>query len=284
MPTITDQTEGGEIIDIYKIYHVKNVVSYSLCGNTYNRWNIETATDSTEASHMYFIIDTFYHEAFSHWVFESGVYLDLFNRLRKLYPIKLVLKARRTYKSLFCELFNIHEDDIVYDIQPGNICIFPSPISAMNDLTISDQYTKQLIRLYDSFAPYRNGPKSIDILLLPRQVKENYKGNDRTYCVDRLLAYLSEYRGSYAVLHTDSITDIFDQISQVSRAKKLIVTDGSPFLVNAMFIENARIYVLGVDSRWHQETQPKVAKIIELSKNTYARYENEADLLKDIQQ
>jgi DNA-binding XRE family transcriptional regulator len=49
-----------------------------------------------------------------------------------------------------------------------------------------------------------------------------------------------------------------------------------------MFTENARIYVLGINSRWHQETQPKVAKIIELSKNTYARYDNEASILKDI--
>jgi len=281
MPTITDETEGGEMIDIYKIYHVKNVISYSLCGNTYNRWNIETATQSTEAGHMYLILDTFYHEAFSHWVFESGVYLELFNRLRKLYPIKLVLKARRTYKSLFCKFFHIEEDDIVYDIQPGNTCIFPSPISAMNDRTISEQYTKQLIRFYDSFAPYRTGPKSIDILLLPRQVKENYKGNDRTYCVNELLAYVSG-KGSHRVLHTDEITDLREQIRQVSSARNLILTDGSPFLVNAMFTENARIYVLGINSRWHQETQPKVAKIIELSKNTYARYDNEASVLKDV--
>jgi hypothetical protein len=49
-----------------------------------------------------------------------------------------------------------------------------------------------------------------------------------------------------------------------------------------MFIENATIYVLDTHSRGHQDTQPKVAKIIELTKNTYTRYANEDEVLKQL--
>lgn len=288
MPTITDKTEGGEMIDIYKIYRVQNVTSYSLCGHTYNRWNIETEKESIEAGHMYFIIDTFYHEAFSHWVFESGVYLELFNKLRKLHPIKLVLKARRTYKLLFCKLFNINEEDIVYEIQRGNTCIFPSPISAMNDKSLSTQYTEQLTRFYKYFSQMASlAIKTNTIVLMPRQRKENYHGNTREYIMDNLITYVSSKKDS-VVLYTDTITDLQEQIQSVASAKSLILSDESAFLVNGMFAYNAHLLVLGKVTVWQASEYPKLYKIRELSgtinNNTYVQYDTEMEILRIIRE
>ena len=47
------------------------------------------------------------------------------------------------------------------------------------------------------------------------------------------------------VLHTDTITDIKDQINLILRAKNIIVTDGSPYLINSLISLNANIICIG---------------------------------------
>ena len=91
----------------------------------------------------YFIADTLYDEAFGHWVLETGIYLPLFITLKKTYPnLKLVLRSKRMFKKLFCDFFGIK--DVVYSLEPNNVCFFPSPISALNDKSISNLYYKAI--------------------------------------------------------------------------------------------------------------------------------------------
>ena len=47
------------------------------------------------------------------------------------------------------------------------------------------------------------------------------------------------------ILHTDAITDFKEQIEKIKKAKTIIVTDGSPYLLNGLFAYNSNIIVLG---------------------------------------
>ena len=134
--TITDIDTDIDTVDIYRYKIVKNVISY-----TYeDKWiiNATNTKDNTNETY-YLIIDTKFNDAFAHWVYESGLYLLLYNKLKKIYPnIKLHLGYNRKYKKIFCEYFNIFDSDIVYDFLPNNTCIFPIPITGLNNITISN--------------------------------------------------------------------------------------------------------------------------------------------------
>lgn len=293
MYTITDGTVTSdsilcEIVDIYKIFHVKNVISYEYCIPNFNSWAIHT-TPSEDSGQIYLIIDTFFDEAFSHWVYESAIYLPLFILLRERYPtIKICLKTKRSYKLLFCKIYNIPEESIVYSLDSTNTCIFPSPISAMNDKHICSEYIEQLTRFYTHFSQIsRIVPKTNDIVLMPRQRKENYDGNRREYPMENLIDYISSKEDSI-ILHTDTITDLQEQIQTVASAKSLIVTDGSACLVNGMFASSAKIHVFGKVTLWQASEYPKLHKVRELStslnNNTYVQYDTELEILNIIRQ
>jgi len=262
--TPSSTTIKQEHLGIYKIFTVKNVLTYTNCPKTFNSWNIETSegVDDVSSTPIYFIADTHFNDAFSHWVFESAIYLILFSMLKEKYPsIQLVLKEKRTYKLLFCRLFGISEDDITYRIEPKNTSIFPSPISMLNCKEISTEYKEHLRAFYVSFTKYKSA-QNHEIVILPRQTKENYKGNDRVYRIDALYRFMNDTKQSYEILNTDTIEDLTEQIYKVSSAKTILLTDGSPFFVNGMFAQNARILVIGNISVSQQSEYPKVTEIV----------------------
>jgi hypothetical protein len=47
----------------------------------------------------------------------------------------------KDYKKLFCKYFNILEDDITLDLNKNNTCIFPLPISCLNNVEVTSDYT-----------------------------------------------------------------------------------------------------------------------------------------------
>jgi hypothetical protein len=235
------------IDEIYKIYEVENVLSYS--NENYNSWKL-TTEPSVSIDHYYFVIDTLYDEAFSHWVFESAIYLPVFHKLKKLYPsLKLVLKAKRTFKQLFCKYFQI--EDVVYDTKPNNICLFPSPITSLNDKNITEDYKQQVY----NFAKYFDGEAELhhEFVIMPRQSKENFIYNDRKFNFERLINCLKNR--SY-ILNTDEIVDLNDQIAIVKSGKNICVTEGSPFYVNGLFCNNKTIYIVDISECCI--TQPKI--------------------------
>ena len=94
-------------------------------------------------------MDTNDNEAFAHWVFESAIYFDLFDKLKIQYPdIKINLKTKRDYKNLFFKFFEIQQDDIVYDIKENNICFFIKPIYSLCINSISEEYKLYVDVLY----------------------------------------------------------------------------------------------------------------------------------------
>jgi len=235
---LNDDYQYNQItIDIYKLFKLENVLEYSY--ENHNTWKIILNDDLKLANeNIYFIIDTLFQDAFGHWVFESAIYLPLFKKLKETYPnIKLVLKEEKNYKKLFCKYFNIDSNDIVYIIESNNISFFPSPITCLNDQVISETYKNQIFKFKEFFVDNNNIKR--DLLIMPRQTKENYKNNDRVHNIQYLL---DKYKDKAYILNTDEITDLKDQIDLVQSSKNIFLTEGSPFFVNSFFCKNKNIY------------------------------------------
>jgi hypothetical protein len=267
---LTEENDRCKILNINddKLYIVSNVKTYD--NKTPKTWDLELYDDNEikKANNKpiitnskfkiknknfvkiqyYFIIDTYQNEAFAHWVFESAVYLHLFTELKQKYPtIKLALRSPRTYKKLFLKLFNISTDDIVHNIEINNICIFPSPLSMINDKELNDKFQINARKLKETinkmFATEKQ--KDINILFMPRQSKENFFANNRVNDSTDIQQNLKSENIKHILLNTDDVTNIKIQIDTIKKAKNIIITDGSPFLVNGLFCKNANIIVLG---------------------------------------
>lgn len=220
------------VLDSYKLFTVEQVLKYS--HENFNSWNIEVSTGTNE--NYYFIIDTQYDEAFGHWIFESAIYLPIFKELQKLYPtIKLVLKTKKTFKTLFCNFFGIEP---VYNIELNNLCIFPTPLSSQNDKDITDDY-KQYVYKFRSFFQ-KESEIQYEHIVMPRQTKENFVWNDRQYNFQPLIKQLN----NPYILNTDEITELNQQINTVQSGKNIYLSEGAPFLVNGLFCKNKNIFIV----------------------------------------
>lgn len=238
--------------DIYKLYIVENVDSYSLLDFTTHKIELRAPVDNKPDASYYFVIDIGSHEAFAHWVYESAIYLPIFGCLKnieKYENIKILLNGRKRFKTLFLNFLNINESDVCYSIdsESNNVCIFPSPISILNDNSLfSDNYTQIIDRFIDIFHNYVTPVVELqyEYTVLPRQVLENFVSNDRTYNLEFIYDFLRTNSKTYCILNTDGIRDLTDQILVVRSSPNVVVTDGSPFLVNNMFCRNQNIYVV----------------------------------------
>jgi hypothetical protein len=228
------------VLDSYKLFTVQQVLKYSY--ENFNSWNIEVSNGTIE--NYYFIIDTQYDEAFGHWIFESAIYLPIFKELQKLYPkIKLVLKTKKTFKTLFCSFFEIEP---VYTLQSQNLCIFPTPLSALNDKHITDEWKQYVCNFRKLFQ--KESAIRYENIVMPRQVKENFIHNDRQYNFESLIKQLQPY-----ILNTDQITELKDQMSIIQSGKNIYLSEGSPFLVNGLFCKNKNIFIVYPRITLHQE-------------------------------
>lgn len=235
-------------IEEAKLFLVENVSEYSL--ENFNTHKIITTTQTcTNMVSYYFAIDLLYNEAFGHWVYESAIYLPLFNALKSSYPnIKLLLKTHKTFKLLFTDFLGIPVSDVIYDtdINPANICIFPSPISALNDKSITGTYKNLVDKFATLFANFTHIRinKNNDYVVLPRQKKENYNANDRVYDFSVIYNVLKYNKKTFNVVNTDNITHLTEQINLLRMSNNVILTDGSPFLVNIMFCRDQKVFVI----------------------------------------
>jgi hypothetical protein len=226
--------------DYLEYFCVENVITYEYAN--FSEIHIKTSEIvNSELKNMYFIIDTPFNESFGHWVFESAIYLEIFKKLKRIYPqLILVIGEKKDFKILFLKYFEINDFQYEIDKSFHNICLFPKPISCLNNKEICDQYKFYVNHLFHNF------PEEIkihDIVLLPRQTKENFKYNDRTYDLKSI-----EYEfmvQNKKILNTDAIKHLSEQVKIIKSARIIIVTDGSPFLVNGMFAKNSIIILVG---------------------------------------
>ncbi len=256
MPKVVIDEDAPHAIEhgIYKFYEVNGVKTYTL-GNNYDKWEIDALPD--KQGPKYLCIDALYHEAISHWVFESAIYLPLFNELKAKYPeLRLHLKGpEKKYKALFCKYFDI--TDYTYELPPENTCFFLNPISSQHRKTLNAAFEPQLHQFINCFKSKYSVTKTNDLLILPRQSRENYAANERNIPFDNIIQTASARPpDSWKVLNTDDIDDLKHQIELVRSSKKLVLVDGAAFVINAMFAQNTDIYIIGNNTIWQAQIFP----------------------------
>jgi len=193
----------------------------------------------------YFIIDANSgFDAFGHFVYEGLVYIDIYLELKKTIPdLKIYLKSVKQFKILLLRYFGLNDNDISYNLENNNACYFPRNLGARN----TKEHYSQIDILISKFRPDSNPEKSIPILMLPRQKKENFIGNNRVYYTDELEKIILSIDSRNKILNTDNIKDLNEQVEMIRKSSIIIVTDGSPALVNSMFAYNSHFIILGDD-------------------------------------
>lgn len=264
-------------INIYEFNEFSNVTSVDY---TFNNWIVNYDKDLKSFVSYIFVIDTLYHDAFSHWVFESAIYLPLFILLKHKYPtLKLYLKEHKIYKKIFCEYFKINENDIIYELTYPNTCLLPTPISSLNINSISEKYIYQLDNFLNFFN-LKSNEKTIQTVFLPRQTRENYNNNDRYYNNSDFLQNIDTSHNF--ILHTDNVTDLNYQIDIVNSSKNIILMGGSSYFVNGLFCQNSNIIVLdGCMNQINNFIKLKYIhdKICKNNKVTFCKFTNYNDIV-----
>lgn len=195
--------------------------------------------------HVYIILDTFYNDAFGHWVYEGGIYLPIISHIKETYPgAKVVLNKEIKYKNLFVNYFGFTDDDIVYDIAPPNLCFFPIPqICSLNRHERLQEYRYLVTNFMNVFDDIQF-EKKYEITIMPRHKTGNFYMFDRTIDTMDIEKILSTSPQNF-VFDTSKVLSLIEHMTPIKQSKTIIIPDGSSFLVNAMFAYNSRIIVLG---------------------------------------
>lgn len=276
--TLSDSAININKYDIYKVFSINNIATYEY--TNFNSWTITTHNNNNINNNIvYLFIDTLYNDAFSHWVYESAIYLPLFKILKEIYPsIKLVLKYKKKFKLLFLKYFDIDIGDVIYDIDVSSqtLCLFPSPISALNNVECSLEFQTHVDKFWDYFK-YTDISNTYLINLMPRQLKENFIYNDRKINIDNIIKFIETLPNS-KITNTDEFNDLNEQINLIRKSYITILTDGSPLLVNGMFCYNKYLYVAGnLCTTEQSNTYSKLAYIISKIKKQNILFEYESN-------
>jgi hypothetical protein len=237
---INKHTDNYQLLDNYKFVLIQNVIHYEL--HNFDSYSISYEENHIDQEEVFFILDFTCSDSIFHWIAECSIYFDLFHQLRKQYPtIKMIFKIERSYHESIGKYFDIYPNDYLYHLpdKPNN-CIFTLPISPLNETSINNDYILYSKYLIHTFSQ-KYFEKTNDILILPRQKKDNYKGNDRVCdCID-----IIQNLQNAIVIHTDIMTDFSEQVRYLQTSKTIIVSDGSPFLLNGLIAKNSTVIVLG---------------------------------------
>lgn len=233
------ENQNGEKIEI-----IDNVKSYFIGKQ---KTDIETFDSQPDESRKYFLcIENVECGAFGHWILESFVFLLKYLReIKDKYDLMVHLKEPKKFKYLFLNKIGI-TDDLIFteELSENNTCIFPPGVTVHNQIN----YFK-ITNLLPSLKSLYTIPheKEIDVLVMPRQKKENYVYNDRVYIglEDIHLELSKKYKS--VILNTDEITNLDDQLKLLKMSKVIIATFGSPFIINGIFCENSTIICCGHD-------------------------------------
>lgn len=201
---------------------------------------------------IYFILDTYNHRAFSHWVYENATWIPSYIELKKQYPsMRLVIQGHKNFKDLYFEYYNVAKEDICLqsEIEPINYVFFHTYIS-LNDKNLPSVYFDNVTKYKEKLNTITMS-KTIPLLYLPRGTKENFIGNNnRVYNVqDELKQIVKQFGGT--VYETDTTTSLLQQIQIVKSACIILLDYGSNLWVNGLFAENSHIICLNIGWEHH---------------------------------
>lgn len=230
---------------------VNNVLEYAHID--FNYWQIKALSSgyqigldklSPNDNRIYVILETKFHEAFGHWFFESAIWIPQVKKILDAYPnSRIHLKETKGFKLQILQFFGVSEDRVSTQLPEHNTCIFVNPCTALNDAGDPGKFKEMLVDFSSQF--FKNPiTKTIDYLLMPRQKKENFVYNDRQIGTDDLEDYLKSVPSS-AIYNTDNSPTFADQVKTLQNSRHILLTDGSPFMVNAFLAKHSVITVLG---------------------------------------
>lgn len=213
----------------------------------------------------YFLLETPMHSAFSHWIYESAIFLPYFNKIKQILgqniKILTIKEPKRTYKKLFFNIFNIKEDNIYYinsfenskhkfcyyNIPKNNICI-TCPNYCLNTKVFSNAelFTTLVLNFRENILKSYNFDyiKNNEYLFFPRNSSENFIPNDREINYTKVYNILNNKE--YIKYDTMNTTKFKDQIQLLISSQNIFLDGGSSLWVNGLFCENSTIYV----SKW----------------------------------
>jgi hypothetical protein len=169
--------------------------------------------------------------------------------LKREYPgLRLLSMNPKKYKQIFYNGLGIDVSEVVSHLDPNNTVIFTQWNSlADHDTKKRGEFLLFAQRFYRSLvSPLREIQKTIDILYLPRGIKENFKSNDRYIpAQEDLLHSIQSFFPSTFVYNTDETNNILEQIQLVRSSKIILLDYGSSLLVNSFFAEGSFIFVIG---------------------------------------
>lgn len=233
---------------------VENIRSVDIDINTskrsYNLYPLRSSENVTkEAKQIYYIVETIYHDAFAHWVYETAIYLHLFK-----FDGKIILKStpQRNYKRLFLNLYGITEQYIHWTetniIPEANICKVLNSY-CLNDKNVENIPTFNLLldrfhsKIRSILSRCNSTEKNIPNLFFSRNKAQNYVQNDRVMDYRRFYEHIEGIE--YLEYDTQQTTDFEDQIKLLDSANNVYLDYGSSFLVNGMCCSESTIYITG---------------------------------------
>jgi hypothetical protein len=231
-----------------------------------------------------FLFETCFDSAFSHWIYESAIYLQYFFELKSKYPeLKILVKKnpKKSYKKIFFAALNIHEKDIYWleneeindcktvytNIPINNVCINTKP-HYMNTVQLKNNTIfKNLIMnfrntIMDNLNIKYPEEKTIEHLFFPRCKKENYASNDRILNYEKVYELLKGKQ--YIEYYTVDKNNLKEQIELLVSSQNIFLDWGASFIVNSLFCKNSTIYITdSIDAHKNYQPFPTLMEINE---------------------
>jgi len=112
-------------IDEYFIHKYDNVQSYSYtCCSPELKIELNNS-NNLENKDFYYIFDCPGEDAFGHWVYESFIFLPIFNKINEIFPnIKILTKNTKKYVHNLFSFFKIKNTITNTIDNPNNTCFF----------------------------------------------------------------------------------------------------------------------------------------------------------------
>jgi hypothetical protein len=236
------------VIDDYSFYVKNGVIDINIQHRDNYGWDIKYSDiKDYDVEEYYYYIDGIYDEAFGHWIFESGIYLHIFSRLKEKYPsIKILSFKSKDYKNITYNAYNISAESIVNKIENYKNKVIFIKCSSLADHNDCELYLSHIRRWHKYLnLQIQIEEKDIDILYLPRSDNNNYRNiSDLSKIQGQLIPILNTIPG-VNIYYTDTTKNIIEQIKVIKRSKLIILNEGSNHNVNGFFAENSHIIVLG---------------------------------------
>ena len=164
-------------------------------------WNIQTNNtleSPNESADKYFIIEKDgSSDAFGHFFYESLPYVCIYKELKKIIPeIKIHIKCKKIFKTLAFKYLDVNEEDLSYTFNVVNKCYFIENMGEFIETIKNPEPIRQVLNNFRIlFKTEMHVEKTIPILFMPRQKKENFHGNNREYYTQDIESMvMSRYR------------------------------------------------------------------------------------------